>query len=81
MKYLFIIALLAGCGRMAEQTTRVNQNFEVDTLFEHDGCKVYRFSDAGNFRYFTNCHGSTQWTEHCGKSCTRSMGIEGGNNG
>jgi len=29
----------------------------VDYLFEHDGCKVYRFYDRGNYVYFTNCRG------------------------
>lgn len=32
-----------------------NQTYEVDYLFEHDGCKVYRFYDQGNYVYFTNC--------------------------
>jgi hypothetical protein len=28
-------------------------------------------------RYFTaNCHGSTQWTESCGKNCSRDMRID-----
>ncbi|MPM50481.1 hypothetical protein SDC9_97222 [bioreactor metagenome] len=34
-----------------------NQSYEVDYLFEHDGCKVYRFYDRGNYVYFTNCRG------------------------
>ena len=34
-----------------------NQTYTVDFLFEHNGCKVYRFYDAGNFVYFTNCKG------------------------
>lgn len=32
-----------------------NKNYEVDFLFEHDGCRVYRFYDWGNYVYFTNC--------------------------
>ncbi len=32
-----------------------NQNYVVDFLFEHDGCRVYRFYDRGNYVYFTNC--------------------------
>lgn len=41
--------------------TRVPQNnrsYQVDYLFEHDGCKVYRFMDKGNYVYFTNCSGN-----------------------
>jgi hypothetical protein len=34
-----------------------NQSYKVDYLFEHDGCKVYRFYDHGHFVYFTNCSG------------------------
>ena len=32
-----------------------NHQYQVDYLFEHEGCKVYRFYDQGNFVYFTNC--------------------------
>jgi hypothetical protein len=34
-----------------------NRTYEVDYLFTHDGCKVYRFYDRGNYVYFTNCKG------------------------
>lgn len=34
-----------------------NRTYQVDYLFEHDGCKVYRFYDMGNYVYFTNCKG------------------------
>ena len=30
-----------------------NKTYEVSYLFEHDGCKVYRFYDMGNYVYFT----------------------------
>lgn len=36
-----------------------NTSYKVDYLFEHDGCKVYRFYDKGNYVYFTNCNGET----------------------
>jgi len=32
-----------------------NQTYRVEYLFEHDGCKVYRFWDYGHYVYFTNC--------------------------
>jgi hypothetical protein len=35
-----------------------NESYEVDYLFEHEGCKVYRFYDRGNYVYFTNCAGN-----------------------
>lgn len=34
-----------------------NGTYTVDYLFEHDGCKVYRFQDMGRWVYFTNCSG------------------------
>ena len=34
-----------------------NKTYQVDFLFEHDGCKVYCFTDRGNRVYFTNCNG------------------------
>ena len=34
-----------------------NKTYEVEYLFEHVGCKVYRFMDYGNYVYFTNCNG------------------------
>lgn len=36
-----------------------NDTYRVQYLFEHDGCKVYRFYDRGNYIYFTNCTGNT----------------------
>ena len=34
-----------------------NPTYNVEYLFEYDGCKVYRFSDRGQYVYFTNCRG------------------------
>ena len=36
-----------------------NNSYRVDFLFEHDGCKVYRFQDRGDYIYFTNCNNET----------------------
>ncbi|NMA72576.1 MAG: DUF4884 domain-containing protein [Bacteroidales bacterium] len=35
-----------------------NKTYEIYYLFEHNGCKVYRFYDRGNYVYFTDCTGS-----------------------
>lgn len=52
---LFAVVLcMASCsvplytGRSAN-----NDTYMVDYLFEHDGVKVYRFYDRGNYVYFT----------------------------
>ena len=42
---------------ISRSTPNNNKTFEVDYLFEYDGCKVYRFSDMGHLVYFTNCNG------------------------
>jgi hypothetical protein len=64
MKYfavLFLISGLTACTVQQPITTQVSQNnqdYKVAYLFEHDGCKVYRFYDGGMSVYFTNCNGS-----------------------
>jgi hypothetical protein len=40
-----------------------NKTYQVDYLFEHDGCKVYRFNDYGRYVYFTNCTGEVTCIE------------------
>jgi Domain of unknown function (DUF4884) len=59
----FIVTTIAtGCiapGQVPLKTQKPenNQTYKVDYLFEHDGCKVFRFYDLGNYVYFTNCNG------------------------
>lgn len=56
------VLLIGGCIPIAPVSTTQPKNnigYDVDYLFEHDGCKVYRFSDRGNYVYFTNCRGET----------------------
>ncbi len=76
---LLLLATLAGCQGEAESTTRAGSDFKVDRLFKVDGCTVYRFNDGGRARYFTNCAGSTQWEEDCGKNCSQQSGVTGSN--
>lgn len=80
---LLVACLLCACSRdpVATSTTD-NAQIKVSRLFEHDGCTVYRFFDAGT-RYFVKCHdGSTrtEWTEsyQCGKiTCSRPVAVPG----
>ena len=37
-------------------TPNDNQTYKVEYLFEHQGCKVYRFLDEGHYVYYTNCN-------------------------
>lgn len=72
---ILVLTVLAGCSKPAETSTQVGKDFVVEKLFTYEGCTVYRFTDAGYSRYFTNCSGSTSWSETCGKNCTRPVGI------
>lgn len=80
MKKLILLTLLfSGCVKdgLSEQHTN-NKEFDVELLFEHDTCKVFRFYDGGRSRYFTNCKGETMTTHSCGKNCTFEENIKGG---
>ena len=71
------LLLLTGCYKQAESSSRPsNGEFEVQKLFEHQGCTVYRFYHSG-YRYYTRCKSdvTTTWNESCGKNCTRSVSV------
>lgn len=65
------MVLLTGCAREAERSESAGREFTVDTLFTKEGCTVYRFYDAGYYRYFTNCSGSTMSTISTGSGKTQ----------
>jgi len=50
---------MISCGSvpLVEGPSTNNSTYNVSYLFEHDGIKVYRFYDKGNYVYFTNCTG------------------------
>ena len=57
---LACVLLLTSCyyqRPIYRQPPANNGTYRVDYLFEHEGCKVYRFYDNGNYVYFTNCNG------------------------
>ena len=43
--------------------TSNNKDYNISYLFEHDGCKVYRFIDGFNTVYFTSCQGQTYFQQ------------------
>lgn len=58
MKWILIpliLFALVGCEESAPMKTVQAGSFVVETLFEVDGCRVYRFKDGGYARYFSNC--------------------------
>lgn len=57
-----IAALFTSCVSqkpISSVTPVNNKTYQVDFLFEYDGCKVYRFADFGNYIYFSNCGNET----------------------
>lgn len=61
--------LLPSCQGEAKETVQEG-DFKIDFLFEKDGCKIYRFNDAGRYIYWTNCQGNMQsnFNQQSGKS-------------
>ncbi|NJO64017.1 MAG: DUF4884 domain-containing protein [Richelia sp. RM2_1_2] len=61
LPFLFVLILFVGCTKDAEKKVNVsNNNFDVELLFEHDGCKMYRFYD-GKHIYYSDCTGKTSY--------------------
>lgn len=59
-----VILMMVGfvsCVRAPQQVlTTSNQNYTLDLLFEHEGCKVYRFKDGERYVYWTDCRGKVE---------------------
>lgn len=67
---LFGLSFLLSCEGEAESVTQSgNPDYKIEFLFEHDGCKIYRFYD-GRYIYWTDCKGKTEqnFSESSGKS-------------
>ncbi len=52
-----------------------NSQIEVETLFTHDGCTVFRFYDAG-YHYYARCEDArvsvaTMSDVSCGRNCVQ----------
>jgi len=78
-KIFFLSLLLTGCGDVPQPLSKAqtdNSDYRVEKLFTSDSCTVYRFYDMGNYRYFTNCKGTTTWRESAGKT-TREVEVPG----
>ena len=75
MRSLFVLALVATTGCLAEPIATAptnNAGIQVDLLFEHDGCRVYRFRDV-SYHYYAKCGGgagpnASVLPDRCGKS-------------
>lgn len=82
-KYLLIPLLLAliSCQdpispTFVSQTN--NPKVQVDLLFKHDGCTVYRFIDNYIPVYYADCqnhYSTTSWEQSCGEDCKRPKSV------
>lgn len=53
---LFFSCLFSSCYTgvpIKHEEPQNNSTYSISYLFEHDGVKVYRFYDCGNYVYFT----------------------------
>ncbi len=60
--FIFVAVLSLNACSVAQRPIatimpKSNPSYEVEYLFEYDGCKVYRFQDGSTWVYFTNCRG------------------------
>ena len=68
-----LLLLLTGCMTEPIATAPTNNaSIQVDLLFEHDGCRVYRFRDV-SYHYYAQCNTSagpnaSVLPDRCGKS-------------
>ena len=51
----FALLLLSACAKEPESTKQAGIAFQVDKLFTHEDCTLYRFSDMGYPRYYAKC--------------------------
>jgi hypothetical protein len=77
MKKIMVVLLallVISCSRDHEPVSTASTNnpdVPISLLFEHEGARVYRFYDAGDFHYFVLPVGVVlaSHTETCGKNC------------
>lgn len=48
------------------QSVQKEGNFNVEFLFEKDGCKMYRFKDGTRYIYWSNCEGKVNYDHTTG---------------
>lgn len=77
LRILILLAVLlsSGCdNRPVSVNSTNNPEIQIEKLFTHEGCTVYRFRD-GSTHYFTDCRGSVSETHTCGKGCVRESEV------
>lgn len=74
-KYILLVSLflLGSCMKDSQQTIQ-HGNFEVEFLFEQDGCRMYRFFD-GQYIYWSDCSGKVSYETSNGKTVSKMQSI------
>lgn len=63
-QYLVLLFIFCcGCYGDSKETVK-DGDFEIELLFEKDGCKMYRFTDGGRTIYWSNCSGTVSYDIH-----------------
>lgn len=79
MKRFLLALCLLGCDPTPAQESKNSSNnaVRVDLLFEHDGCKAYRFYADRELHYYVRCKDSTVTSDrkYCGEDCVRTEEI------
>lgn len=57
------LVLFTSCEHDAIESEQKGE-IVIDLLFELDGCKMYRFNDAGKRIYWSNCHGNVSYEKY-----------------
>jgi len=67
--WVLLCLFLLGCAKdPVSNSSTNNPNVTVSLLFEYEGVKVYRFYDSGNWIYYTDARGKTEWQQNHGKT-------------
>ena len=57
---LFLVLAIAAtsCAKKSKAAERTEaEKYSVQFLFEHQGCRVYKFADLTLWHYYTDCRG------------------------
>jgi len=75
-RFLALSLILFGCQKEATETVSKGE-FNVEFLFEHDGCRMYRFKDS-RYIYWSDCRGQidNRYQVKTGKHSSRQ--VDGG---
>lgn len=64
-----VCMVVAGCaGNPVGSSPTNNSGFDCEVLFDFDGCRVYRFRDAGRYIYFAKGASDVRWNAQSGKA-------------